>query len=39
MGVIVIVCAAFGPTLSEAMTEVMSLRAKGMPESTATFSV
>ena len=38
MGVIVVVCAAFGPTVSEAKTEVMCLRAKGM-ESTATFSV
>ena len=39
MGVIVVVCAAFGLTVSEAKTEIMSLRAKGMPESTATFSV
>ena len=39
MGVIVVVCAAFGLTVSEANTEVMCLRAKGMPESTATFSV
>ena len=39
MGVIVIVCAAFGLTVSEAKTEIMCLRAKGMPESTATFSV
>ena len=39
MGVIVIVCAAFGLTVSEAKTETMCLRAKGMPESTATFSV
>ena len=39
MGVIVVVCAAFGFTVSEAKTEIMCLRAKGMPESTATFSV
>ena len=39
MGVIVVVCAAFGLTVSKAKTDIMSLRAKGMPESTATFSV
>ena len=39
MGVIVVVCAAFGFTVSEAKTEIMCLCAKGMPESTATFSV
>ena len=39
MGVIVVVCVAFGLTVSEAKTEIMCLRAKGMPESTATFSV
>ena len=39
MGVIVVVCAVFGPTVSEAKSEIMCLRAKGMPESTATFSV
>ena len=39
MGVIVIVCAAFGLTVLEAKTEIMHLRAKGMPESTAIFSV
>ena len=39
MGVIVIVCAAFGLTVSEAKTEIMCLRAKGIPESTATLSV
>ena len=39
MGVIVVVCAAFGPTVSEAKTEIMCLRDKGMPESTAIFSV
>ena len=39
MGVIVVVCEVFGPTVSEAKSEIMCLRAKGMPESTATFSV
>ena len=39
MEVIVVVCAAFGLTVSEARTEIMCLRAKGLPESTATFSV
>ena len=39
MRVIVVVCAAFGLTASEAKTEIMCLCAKGMPESTATFSV
>ena len=39
MGVIVVVCAAFGLTVSEAKTEIMCIRAKGMPESAATFSV
>ena len=39
MGVIVVVCAAFGLTVLEAKTEIMCLRAKGMPESTATLSV
>ena len=39
MGVIVVVCAAFGLTVSEAKTKIMCLRAKGVPESTATFSV
>ena len=37
MGVIVVVCAAFGLTVSEAKTEIMCLRTKGMTESTATF--
>ena len=32
MEVIVVVCAAFGLTVSEAKTEIMYLRAKGMPE-------
>ena len=36
---IVVVCAAFGLTVSEAKTEIMCLRAKGMPEFTATFRV
>ena len=39
MEVIVVVCAAFGLAVSDAKTETMCLRAKGMPESTATFSV
>ena len=39
MGVIVVVCAAFGLTVSEAKTEIMCLHAKGMPEFTDTFSV
>ena len=39
MGVIVVVCAAFGLAVSEAKTEIICLRSKGMPESTATFSV
>ena len=34
-----VVCAAFDLTLSEAKTEIMCLRAKGMPEPTAIFSV
>ena len=39
MGVIVVVYAAFSLAVSETKTEIMCLRAKGMPESTATFSV
>ena len=39
MEVIVVVCTAFGLTVSEGKTEIMCLRAKGMPESIATFSV
>ena len=39
MGVIVIVCVAFGLTVSEVNTEIMILRTKGIPESTSTFSV
>ena len=39
MEAIVVVCAAFGLTVSEAKTKIMCLRAEGMPESTAIFSV
>ena len=39
MGVIVVVCAVFDLTLSEAKPEFMCLCAKGMPESTTTFGV
>ena len=39
MGVIVVVCAAFGLTVSEAKIEIMCSRAKGMPESATVFSV
>ena len=39
MGGIVVVCTVFGLTVSEVKTEIMCLRAKEMPESTATFSV
>ena len=39
MGVIVVVCAAFGLIVSEAKTEIMCLRTKRTPESIATFSV
>ena len=39
MGVIVVVCAVFLRTVSEAKTEIMCLCAKGTPESTAIFSV
>ena len=39
IGMIVVVCAAFGLTVSEAKTEIMCLRAKAMPESTATLGV
>ena len=39
MGVIVVMCAAFGLTILEAKTEIMCLRTKGMPEATATFGV
>ena len=39
MGGIVVVCAAFGHTVSEAKTEIVCIRAKKAPESTAVFSV
>ena len=39
LGLIVVVCAAFGLTLSEATTEIVCLRVKGTPESTVPFSV
>ena len=39
MGMIVVVCAAFGLIVSEAKTDIVCLRAKWMPGSTATFSV
>ena len=39
MGIFVVVCAMFGLTIWEAKTEIICLRAKGMPESTAIFSV
>ena len=39
MGVIVVVCAVFGLTVSEAKTKITCLRAKGVLESTAIFSV
>ena len=39
MIVIVVVCAVFGLTVSEAKTEIMRLRAKGLPESITIFSV
>ena len=39
MGVTVVVCAAFGLTVSEAKTEIMCLRAKWMSEYIAIFSV
>ena len=39
MGVIVVVCAAFSIAVTEAKTEIICLHMKGMPESTAIFSV
>ena len=39
MYAVVVVCVAFGLTVSEAKTEIVCLRTKGMPESTTTFSV
>ena len=39
MRMIMVVCTAFGPTAPEAKTEIMCLRAKRVPESTAIFTV
>ena len=39
MGVIVVLCAVFGLTVSEDKTEIIILRKKGMPETIAIFSV
>ena len=39
MGMVEVVCAAFGLTVSEDKTEIVCSRTKGMPESTAIFSV
>ena len=39
VGMIVVVCVAFSLTVSEAKTEIMRSRAKGMSEATAIFSV
>ena len=39
VGGVVVVCVAFGLTVSEAKAKIMCLRTKGMPESTATFGV
>ena len=39
LGVIVVVCEAFGLTVSGTKTEIMCLRAKGIPESIAIFSI
>ena len=39
MRMTVVVCVVFGLTVSDAKTEIMSLRAKWMPASTVTFSV
>ena len=39
MGMIVVVCTVFGLTVSEAKTDVICSRTKGMSESTAIFSV
>ena len=38
-GVVVVVCAALDLTISEGETEIVCLRTKGMPESTAIFGV
>ena len=39
MGVMVVVCAAFSLTVSEAKTEIVRLRTTGISESTAIFNV
>ena len=39
MGVIVVVCAASGLIVSDAKTEIMCLRTKGMPEPIAVFNM
>ena len=39
MGVVVVVCTAFGLTISEANTKTMCLRTKGILESTVSFGV
>ena len=39
MGVIVVMCAAFGLAITETKTEIMCLRTKGMSEITPIFSV
>ena len=39
MSMVVAVCAAFGLIVLDAKTDITSLRTKGMPESTAIFSV
>ena len=39
MGMIVVVCAAFGLTVTEANTEIICLRTKRMSEATTVFSV
>ena len=39
IGVIMVVCAAFGLIVSEAKTEIMCLRTKRVPEATTIFSV
>ena len=38
IGVVVVVCAAFGLAVSKAKTEIMCLRTKGMPESPSAHS-
>ena len=39
VGVVVVVCSAFGLTVLETNTEVMRFQTKGMPEITAIFNV